>query len=155
MMKRLINIVFAVGCTFGWASQATAQDSDYQGGNWLLAKYDLNGDHRITQDEIASKKLSIFRHMDADGDGGVSFDEYETMDSAKRFALLKARFLKLDSDHDGRVSEAEYSSYMGLFANIDSNGDGTLTADEMGVKESREAYVTRCLWWFCLRTDVD
>ncbi len=155
-MNKLINAMYVVICALGAVGVNAADDDfDYHGNNWLLAKYDLNGDARITQDEITSKKLNIFRHMDNDGDGGVSFDEYENMDSAKRFALLKSRFAKLDSDHDGRVSEDEYCSYMGLFADIDSNGDGTLTSDEMNPQEEHEAQVTRCLWWFCLRTEAD
>lgn len=134
------------------AAGAYAENSTDQ--NWLLVKYDSNGDARITQDEVALKKLNIFRHMDLDGDNGVSFKEYESMDGAKRQALLKSRFNKLDSDQDGRVSEAEYSSYMGMFASIDSNGDGTLTSDEMSVAERAEAFVSRCLWMFCLRTKM-
>lgn len=134
---------------------ATAQAEIAGSANWLMAKYDVNGDERITQQEIATKKLKLFRQMDADRDGGVDFDEYENTDTAKRYALLKSRFIKLDSDHNGRVTEEEYSSYMGMFTSIDSNGDGTLTADEMQLAEQGELYVTRCLWMFCLRTTQD
>ena len=35
----------------------------------LLSKYDLNGDHSISQDEIMSKKLDVFRYLDSDKDG--------------------------------------------------------------------------------------
>lgn len=152
-MEKLLCVVLAVGCLMGGPGIAFAEVEG--GGNWLLAKYDVNGDDRITQREIASKKLKLFRHMDADADGGVDFREYERIDTAKRHALLKSRFIKLDSDHDGRVTEAEYSSYMGLFSNIDSNGDGTLTVQEMRVAERSDEFVTHCLWMFCLRTSQD
>lgn len=154
-MKKFLSAMLVASCAIGWVNTAVAENSDYQAGNWLLAKYDRNGDDRITQDEVSTKKLNIFRRMDSNDDGGVSFAEYESVDGAKRQALLKSRFNKLDSDRDGRVNESEYSSFMGLFASIDSNGDGTLTAEEMNVAERSEAYVTHCLWWFCLRTEMD
>ena len=157
VMKRLIGVItLSLVAVTAAGSRADSDNAavDAQNENWLLAKYDANGDARITQDEVSTKKLNIFRHMEVDGDGGVSFNEYESMDSAKRQALVKSRFLKLDSDQDGRVSQGEYSSYMGMFASIDSNGDGTLTENEMSVSETPEAHVTHCLLWLCLRTKM-
>ncbi len=122
--------------------------------DWLLAKYDLNGDTQITQNEVVSKKRNIFKHMDSDNDGGINFQEYETMDITKREVLLKARFNKLDLDQDGRVTEEEYCDYMGLFASIDSDGDGTLTTSEIGTRQTQNT-TTRCLLWFCIRSELD
>jgi len=127
-------------------------DSDYQSTDqWLLAKYDLNGDSRITEQEVCDKKQRIFTRMDADSDGGVNFEEYEKMDAVKRQALLHSRFNKLDEDHDGRVSSAEYGSFLGMFRSIDSDGDGTLTAVEMGGNQVARTQVTRCFLWLCVR----
>ena len=135
-------------------SVAVAEEGFNAQENWLLAKYDLNGDARITQNEITSKKRTIFHHMDSDSDGGVSFKEYENMDVAKRQALLRSRFNKLDVDQDGQLTEAEYTNYMGMFDSIDSDGDGTLTSVEMGVSqvENKEPH---CLLWFCFRPSLD
>ena len=137
-----------------FSTQSQASD-DYQSSDqWLLAKYDLNGDDRITEQEVSDKKQRLFVRMDSDQDGGISFAEYEKMDIAKRQGLLRARFSKLDTDHDGHVSEQEYSSFMGMFRSIDSNGDGTLTAEEMGVNQVAKARVTRCLLWLCIRGNL-
>ncbi|TQV79494.1 hypothetical protein FKG94_11545 [Exilibacterium tricleocarpae] len=138
----------------GTGSQGTGSQGTGSQGNWLLAKYDLNGDSQITQSEITSKKRNIFKHMDNDNDGGVTFDEYENMDVAKRQALLRSRFNKLDIDQNGRLTEAEYTNYMGMFDSIDSDGDGTLTSVEMGVGEA-QAKETHCLLWFCFRSSLD
>ena len=135
-------------------SVAIADESISPQDNWLLAKYDLNGDSRITQNEITSKKRNIFKHMDDDNDGGVSFDEYENMDAAKRQALLRSRFNKLDVDQDGRLTEAEYTNFMGMFDSIDSDGDGTLTSLEMGVGDIQSKDPV-CLLWFCFRSSLD
>jgi Ca2+-binding EF-hand superfamily protein len=134
------------------AGVVSAADSGENG--WLLAKYDLNGDERITQTEITSKKRNIFKHMDSDSDGGISFNEYESMDMTKRQTLLKSRFNKLDLDQDGRLTENEYCNYMGMFDSIDSDGNGELTSVEMGV-EKAENTSTHCLLWFCVRSELD
>lgn len=141
-------------CSPVMAESVEEQNSTKKEGNWLLAKYDLNGDAQITLNEVASKKRNIFKYMDTDDDGTVSFEEYETMDIVKRDALLKARFNKLDLDHDGTLTEKEYCNYLGLFKSIDSDGNGTLTSAEM-VTEQEKVQKTHCLLWFCVRTELD
>jgi len=154
-MMKLMNSFASLLLLATLSANAVSQSDEYAGNNWLLAKYDANGDAQITLEEIASKKLNIFQHMDLDSDGGVSFSEYETLDLAKRKALLKSRFIKLDSDRNGKVTQSEYSSYMGLFASIDSNGDGALTEEEINNGSKAEAYVSHCVLWFCFRTKMD
>ncbi len=121
---------------------------------WLLAKYDLNGDAKITQAEVAQKKQLLFSRMDSDKNGDISFAEYQLTDQARRQALLQARFNKLDEDHNGQVSEQEYASFLGMFNSFDSNGDGSLTSQEVALTPENGAQITRCLLWFCLRTDL-
>lgn len=133
---------------------AQAQTSDADSQSWLLAKYDLNGDTRISQEEISAKKLDIFRLMDLNVSGGVSFDEYEQIDAARRTLLLKARFNKLDQDKDGEVTEAEYSTFLGQFSSIDANGDGMLDSREI-TPSTDEGFETHCFYWVCLRLAAD
>lgn len=126
----------------------------------LLAKYDTNGDHVISLTEVEDKRKRIFGRMDSDRDGDVSFDEYESLDKAKRAPILKARFDKLDLDRDGRLSGQEYASYLGSFDRLDQNSDGYLSGDEMqkttkktrAKKSKREADL--CLLWVCVRKDA-
>ncbi len=141
-------------CGAGLSVSAAAEQFDNQ---WLLAKYDLNGDDIITQDEIAVKKSVIFRRLDRDNDGGVSFDEYETADASRRHTILKARFGKLDVNRDGVVSDEEYRNYMGMFASIDQDGDGALSTYEVSPATPQQAKddSTRCLLWFCIKTQLD
>ena len=124
-------------------------------GSWLLSKYDLNGDSRITEDEVVLKRLNIFRYLDANKDTSVSFSEYVLADKARRNNLLKARFSKIDGDGDGLVSESEYSSFLGLFSSIDLNADGVLNHAELNQSDSTGAPNDYCMLWFCFRTQLE
>ena len=128
---------------------------DYElSGNWLLAKYDLNGDSVITQAEVSRKKSDFFEHMDADGNQEVSFEEYQQVDQARRERLLKLRFSKLDIDQNGKVTSDEYASYDGDFNALDNNGDGTISASEIH-SQSAKNEEPRCLLWFCFRKSLN
>jgi hypothetical protein len=48
-----------------------------------------------------------------------------------------------DTNHDGRVSLAEYQAYMDLgFKRLDTNGDGVLDASELPASSRRQAPLT-------------
>ncbi|WP_353302176.1 EF-hand domain-containing protein [Sessilibacter corallicola] len=136
----------------GFSFSINADDTSQSDHRWILAKYDLNGDDTITAEEITSKKLRVFQFMDTNQDGAVSVDEYIVSDAQRRETLLKARFDKLDLDHDGIIDGEEYTSYLGLFASIDGDGDGNISESEVKAAQSEIEYKTRCLWVFCLRT---
>lgn len=142
----LLASLFTLASSSSWGEESTP---------WILAKYDLNGDEKITQAEVSQKKQLLFSRMDTNQDGDITFQEYQTTDQNRREALLKVRFSKLDDNHDGQVSEKEYASFMGMFNSFDSNGDGTLSEAEVGLQTEADAKITRCLLWFCLRTNLD
>lgn len=128
---------------------------------WLLAKYDENGDNVITIDEISEKRKQIFTRMDDNADGGVSFSEYRQLDQAKREMLLKARFNRLDLDQNGELSGEEYVSYLGSFERFDQNGDGSVSSDEIAAPDAstdtswlgkKTQEDVRCVLWLCVRS---
>jgi hypothetical protein len=140
---------------------AFAADDKSSGDNeWLLAKYDVNGDSVISVSEIEDKRKRMFASMDSDADGDVSFGEYEVLDQKKRAQILKARFDKLDLNQDGRLSGSEYSSYLGSFDRMDRNGDGRVSKREI-LSEDKKSKAKKpkpdadvCLLWVCLRKNM-
>lgn len=161
------KIVIGAALLLGLPLPGSADDElKLHGEAWLLAKYDVNGDSIISENEVAIKRQQLFSRMDLNTDGGVSFNEYESLDIAKRQTLLKARFNKLDLDKDGRLSGKEYSSYLGSFDRFDQNNDGNITAGEIdggkpmvnqanaGSKSAGRGEGQYCLAWFCVRTSI-
>ncbi len=162
-MKLLMKSLRSIGCLpaivlaalASFSFTLNAQESSQPDPRWIIAKYDLNGDDTITAEEVTSKKLRVFQFMDTNQDGAVSVDEYIISDAQRRETLLMARFDKLDLDHDGIIDGQEYTSYLGLFASIDGDGDGHLTESEVKASQSDVEYKTRCLWVLCLRTQAN
>jgi len=151
-----IKVLWSVMFVAASAVVCSADLNSTLNSNWLLAKYDQNGDAAISAAEITEKKHKVFQFMDADNDGIVDMQEYLQSDAARRKAVLKARFDKLDSDHDGLISDSEYSHYMGSFASIDFDGDGNLSAEEVSAMQSRHSQAVinaeaKCFWLICLR----
>ncbi len=141
------------------SSMSTFAQDGVSDEQWLLAKYDVNGDQVISSSEVADKRKQAFIRMDFNQDGDVSFDEYEDLDKVRRATILKARFDKLDSDRDGILSGAEYSSYLGSFERLDQNQDGIVSQKEMslnteGKKKARRKEADLCLLWVCVRKNM-
>lgn len=160
-VAQLLCILASVTAASVFADEGTSKNEQ-----WLLAKYDVNGDKVISVDEISEKRQKLYASMDLDADGGVTFGEYEYVDGVKRQMLLKARFNKLDLDQDGKLSSSEYCSYLGSFDRFDQNGDGNITTSEIDMSKVQAAKQkqkpepvkveddTSCLLWFCVRTSL-
>lgn len=150
---RSISLIFASICLL--LSPQVFSENQKADDRWLLAKYDENGDSVISASEIEFKRKRVFSHMDEDGDGDVSYAEYESLDMQKRQPLLQARFNKLDANSDGTLSGDEYTSYLGSFQRFDQNGDGQVSSQEIATKKARHGVpkpeADLCLLWVCVR----
>ncbi len=158
-------VLAGLGLAFASAS-VHADDVNYNVGTkaadqWLMAKYDSNGDSVISAEEISQKRERMFSAMDDNGDGIVNLDEYELLDIKKRALIVKARFNKLDINGDGQLTDGEYVSYYGSFGAFDLDGDGQITAAEMKLDGSKipssvqAAANPKCFLWLCVRANVN
>lgn len=160
LFSRLISATLLVvtSSQVSLAAETAAQPKVQSNSEWLLARYDVNGDQIISSEEISQKRDKVFGKMDLNQDGIVSMDEFIHIDELKRQPIITARFGKLDSDRDGVVSKAEYRNYLGSFKQFDQDGNGQITSAELDssppIEQAKPSAKTHCLLWVCVRGSI-
>lgn len=112
---------------------------------------DTNGDGMISRDEAKALPMIAkhFDEIDANHDGQITADELRAFHQkmhADRQAKAGARFKKLDTDGDGRISRAEAQAAPRLaqhFDEIDTNKDGFITPDELAAARMHHSQASR------------
>lgn len=67
-----------------------------------FARYDRDGDARVTRPEYLASRVKAFERLDADGDGKLSFEEW-----AKR---TTDKFQTADGDRNGALDAREFAT---------------------------------------------
>lgn len=109
------------------APAAVVRSPDIRGANIRHRGMDRNGDGVITRDEWRGNDRSFEVH-DRNRDGVLSGDEVRAGSQARNRDSAD-RFARLDVNHDGFVSRAEFRNDV-LFSRLDINRDQLLTRDE-------------------------
>jgi len=96
---------------------------------------DADGDGRITAEEQAQFHSQQFSAADQNGDGTLSFEEFQDHVQARRAQMrqwrMQQRFQRMDQDGDGKLSSEEMpGARFGGILRLDANGDGVVTKDE-------------------------
>jgi hypothetical protein len=75
--------------------------------------------------------------------------------AGKRAEWRQQFFDKIDTNHDGTISRAEYQAWVdGRFARLDTNGDGTVDANEVATSQAAAERVQKRAQGFVHRYDA-
>ena len=112
------------------------------GGGMMMERYrmiDANDDGRISDDEAAAQRESVFLAMDEDDDGELTEEEYMAVRMGpgqgrnaerrkQREEAKRARFSPMDTDKSGTVSKVEFMAEgQARFVAADADKDGVVT----------------------------
>lgn len=97
----------------------------------LCRQADFNKDGKVTHAEfdraIANRYAAAVK-----GHGGMTAEEFYGLRLARFQPSEMRRFKRLDTNHDGKLSEIEFAAPANrLFARLDRNKDGILSKDEL------------------------
>ncbi len=99
--------------------------------NQRFMKLDANGDGGVTRDEFDAARAKRFAQADADGNGLLTKEEMEAHRETQKKDRMSKRFGALDTDGDGQVSQTEFvNPEIDMFERLDANGDGLLSQEE-------------------------
>ncbi len=125
--KLMIGTIAAAGAAL-IAAGAMAAEGKGPGRGW--DRMDVNGDGKITAEEMSEKNAKFIEQADADGDGAVTQEEMKSFHEAKRAEMREQR--NPDKNGDGVVDRTEYvTAAQERFDRQDKDGDGVLSEDEM------------------------
>lgn len=99
-----------------WAAPLTMKE--------LFAMLDENGDIRLRVDEVTPELVKL---LDKDGDGGITFAEFETLDMLQfeqtpKVIPFSREFREMDRDGDGKLSGDEIGEDIVRIADRDGSG---------------------------------
>lgn len=126
---------------WGWGNGPGSGPMMGQGMMGRMAAIDTNNDGIIGDDEAAAQVESVFAAMDSDGDGELTEEEYMSVRMGPGFGQSrneerqkamqerkKARFVEMDADKNGKVSQAEFiAGGKSRFQTADTDKDGKVT----------------------------
>jgi len=90
---------------------------------------DTDGDGQISFDEFQAPEKDRFSSLDQNGDGDLTLEEMKASIAQQENKRLERRFSRMDGDGDGIVTRAEIRQQK--FDRMDQNDDGYLTGREL------------------------
>jgi len=120
--RALSSIVLASGMVLAVGAPANAEDPRIQNARQLFKMLDDNGDGKVTFEEFQAKKILTFTARDANQDNSLSLKEVR---------ITREQFDAIDRNKDGKISGLEFiDSPFGQFETYDLNKDGAIEVQE-------------------------
>lgn len=102
---------------------------------------DLNGDGRLTLEEMQAQGEARFAAADTNGDGGLSTEELAAAADARRADRIVAMMERFDENGDGILQQSEMPQRGDradrMFERVDTDGDGAITEVEFEAAKDR------------------
>lgn len=121
------------GCgLFGHSGPHRPREAEWHPPVGMLLRYDFNHDGSITRAEMEKGLREDFAKADTDHDGVLSEDEVRAVNEKRWADDASAASPLVDWDHDGIIDFDEFAAApRSLFAQMDANGDGVLSPQEL------------------------
>lgn len=149
-MKRHTKIVLGLVAGLGLAS-ATAVTVSANSGHWgpgkdcggpgggrhagvmrMFDRVDANGDGKVTGAELATFRSERFANADADGNGSISLEEFQTVWMEMTRPRMVDAFQRMDDDGDAAVTDEEFGGRLQRMQSwLDRDGDGAVSREEL------------------------
>ena len=98
----------------------------------LFDEVDADKDGKITESELTQYRVARISKVDANGDGALQMDEFQTIWADVMRPRMVDHFQFLDEDGDGTISEAEITTPLSMITGrLDRNDDGVIARDEL------------------------
>lgn len=117
----------------------------------VVTRLDKAGNGYITKEEFLAAATRRFARLDKDGNGKLTIDElgmgrhgHGPRQSDKGAQFAQKRLDKLDTNHDGVVTQAEYlAAATAMYSQFDAQGNGKVTAREIAASPQAQERVAR------------
>jgi Ca2+-binding EF-hand superfamily protein len=127
----------------------------------LVTHLDKAGNGYVTKDEFIAAATKRFARMDNNGDGKLTIDElgagrHGHGQSNRGAQFAQKRLDKLDTNHDGVVTQAEYlAAAAAMYSQFDAQGNGKVTASEIAASPRAQARVAHATERVVKRLDTN
>ena len=130
-MKIIIRttLIVLTAYTFGCASDHNERAQDRRWTSPILEALDLNHDGIIDSNEIANASTSLLT-LDKNHDGKLTYDEIHWPNEREQSGEPEPLIQVLDANHDDVIDAQEIANAPAALLKLDKNHDGRLTSDE-------------------------
>jgi Ca2+-binding EF-hand superfamily protein len=102
----------------------------------MIKRIDLNGDQRISHDEMASALARTFQVVDTNNDGAISASEVSAQKAVFKAYRADAKAMKASGERPPRLMKLP-KALKRNFAKVDANGDGVVSKSEISALASK------------------